>query len=455
MDQTVRRLRAAGIRHGARQGDRKTGHYYGWKENVHVWSMQTLERVQDIVAVLKQYDLVIYDEGHAIRRAIVEGIVAAGVRCIALSATPFTRGLGKIYTNLVNVRSTDQLVKDGWLIQPRIFCGTPINMDGAAVTGGEWSAETAAERALPVIGDVVSEYVRHTNMVFGGPVLTFGFGNTVADCREYAAQFNSIGITTEVVSYRDRDDKERSDKFERFRYGDTTILFSVEALGRGIDVPEVLCLIDARPYRKNVAGVIQKHGRIMRPATGKTQALVIDPARNYLRFALAIEDFYANGVQALDDRKMKEMRKPGDPDEIKQRICGDCQYVLPAGARECPACGWTVPRPRSKTAVVAGNFTEYKRAFEGIGDIWPHICRFSMDRFPGDHEMASKRARGWYKDITGVWPRWGRPMQTCEVCDERISEALRALARKYIIRSRAIEKAIRKKQDREREEAIA
>ena len=450
VDQTVQRLQEFGLPHGRAQGHHSTR--YGYDEPVHVWSMQTLEKSQDVSKVLSRYQLVIYDECHALRRKVIDALLDARVRTIGLSATPFTRGLGNIYQNLINVRTTDQLVKDGFLVAPRIFCGVPIDMDGAPQTGGEWSAKTATERALPVVGDVIDDYVSITNKVFGGPVMSFCSANTVADAQEYAEGFNAIGIPAEVVSYRDKDDEVRREKLDRFRAGETKILAFCEALGRGVDVPEAMCLLDARPKRKDAAGVIQKHGRIMRPATGKTQALVIDAARNFLRFSRTIEQFYADGMRSLDEREMKRLRKPGDELKIvEERMCGDCQFVLPKGTRTCPSCGWTMPRRKSTTPVVAGNFDEYKREFDGIGDLWPHVCAFSVDRFPGDRGRARKMAGIYFKDLTGLYPGWGRQLEASGACDDRVAAAIRQSIRKYMAKQKAIEKW----QQRKREEATA
>ena len=55
---------------------------------------------------------------------------------------------------------------------------------------------------------------------------------------------------------------------------------SCEALAKGFDVPDVLCLIGARPYRKSLAAHIQQIGRVMRPSPGKEFALVLDFAGN-------------------------------------------------------------------------------------------------------------------------------------------------------------------------------
>ena len=451
VDQTVQRLQEFGLPHGRAQGHHSTR--YGYDEPVHVWSMQTLEKSQDVSKVLSRYQLVIYDECHALRRKVIDALLDARVRTIGLSATPFTRGLGNIYQNLVNVRTTDQLVKDGYLVAPRIFCGVPIDMEGAPVTGGEWSAKTATERSLPVVGDVIDDYVSITNKVFGGPVMSFCSANTVADANEYAEGFNAIGIPAEVVSYRDKDDEVRREKLDRFRSRrneDPGVLRGARARRRRArgDVPDRRTS-EAQGRRRRHPEARQDHAPRERQdaVPGDRRRSQFSPLQPHHRAIL--RRWHA---QSLDEREMKRLRKPGDELKIvEERMCGDCQFVLPKGTRTCPSCGWTMPRRKSTTPVVAGNFDEYKREFDGIGDLWPHVCAFAVDRFPGDRGRARKMAGIYFKDLTGLYPGWGRQLEASGACDERVAAAIRQSIRKYMARQKAIEKW----QQRKREEATA
>ena len=49
-----------------------------------------------------------------------------------------------------------------------------------------------------------------------------------------------------------------------------------------MDIPDVRCLIIARPFRKAFAAHIQMLGRVMRTADGKKFGLILDHAENYL-----------------------------------------------------------------------------------------------------------------------------------------------------------------------------
>lgn len=439
VDQTSQMLHAYGIPHGMIQADNR----FGLQDNpIHILSMQSVEKNPRLDQLLAGYDFVIYDEAHTMREKITKALVDTDSCAIGLSATPFTKGLGDIYQGVVNVRTTDQLLKDGWLTPLRIFCAHPIDMTDAPTVGGEWSTDVASERVLPVVGDIVADWVEHTNKVFGGPVKTLVFSNTVADGAELCEQFNKAGVIAEQVSYRDKDDGERRAKIQAFREGRCTVLCSVAALEKGFDVPEVLCLVFARPFRRSLASVIQQLGRGMRIAEGKTQCLVLDAARNYLRFAPRIEEFFATGINTLAPAKLEKLREPAKDEEknIEERLCQECAMVIPPGARECPGCGWKVPRRKSGTAVAPGVMEEYKRPFSDIADLWPHVCAIAAQRHPDDAERARKFAAVQFKELTGAWPSWGRPLEPAPWPDPRIADRVAKNVNNWRRRKRREEK---------------
>ena len=348
VDQTSARLHEAGLAHGVSQGQNRWGH----DTLIHVWSSQTMERAFQHRDVLREYDLMVVDEAHVLRKMLVEKMLESDIRTIGLSATPFSKGLGDIYQGLVNVRTTDQLVDDGWLVPFKIYVGTTIDMAGAKTTGGEWRDSEVSERTLPVIGDIVSEWRKKTHEVFGEgrTPKTLVFSASVANGADLCREFQNIGVRAEQISYRDRDDAVRREKIALFEAGEIDVLTAVDALSKGFDVPSVECIVMARPFRRSLTSIIQQLGRGMRIADGKPYALLLDNARNYIRFADRIEAFWANGLSDLDTATLEEQREPSTKED-DERVCPQCFFVWPKGAQECPSCGYrsvhlnTVPRP--------------------------------------------------------------------------------------------------------------
>jgi DNA repair protein RadD len=61
------------------------------------------------------------------------------LRVIGLSATPFSKGMADLYTNLVNVCTTNELVDDGFLVPLQMYAARAVDMTGAKTVAGEWS----------------------------------------------------------------------------------------------------------------------------------------------------------------------------------------------------------------------------------------------------------------------------------------------------------------------------
>jgi superfamily II DNA or RNA helicase len=103
-EQTSQRLNGYDIDHGVMQ----SGHWrYRPYENIQVCSAQTLEKRGDFPGL----DLLIVDEAHQTRQQTMEFIKNnPHIRVIGLTATPFTKGLGKTYSNVVSTVTTKQLV---------------------------------------------------------------------------------------------------------------------------------------------------------------------------------------------------------------------------------------------------------------------------------------------------------------------------------------------------------
>lgn len=275
VDQTSAVLDRYGIDHGVVQANhwRRRGH-----ELIQVCSAQTIEKR----GFFPELDLLVVDECHEVRTQTKELIQARqDIRVLGLSATPFSKGLGELYSNLVNVCSTNELIAAGFLVPVRMYAAVSPDMNGAKVVAGEWSDKEIEKRGTKIVGDIVSEWVDKTMQHFGGPVKTVVFSATVAHGDELCRQFNAAGYEFHQISYKDGDDDHRRELIEEFRKPDSSIhgLISCEVFTKGFDVPDVLCGISARPYRKSLSSHIQQLGRVMRPSPGKDYALWLCIAR--------------------------------------------------------------------------------------------------------------------------------------------------------------------------------
>lgn len=400
VQQTSQRLHEYGIEHGVVMSNQSFGRYLP----VQVCSAQTLEAR----GFWPDHDLAIIDECHTQRDQTLSMMRSLDKPTIGLTATPFSRGMGQTYDGVVNVCTTNELIDEGWLVPLKVFTAKPIDMKGAKTNSkGEWSEKTVETRALPVVGDVVSEWVKHVYREFDGPQPTLAFSASVAHGALLCEQFGLLGYAFEQVSYKDTFES-RTSKIERFRAGDLDGLITCDALTKGFDVPSARVLISARPRRKDVTNHIQELGRVMRGDEGKDYALVLDHAGNYIRHARITESFWAQGCDTLDERNLEKYESGTSEAEQAEdkdtRECVGCGFVMDKRVNVCPSCGKAKAPKRSREMVVPGRMVEYK-GLPSSNELWGQVCQIGFEKYPKDTGRARKFAVAQYRNLAGQWPK--------------------------------------------------
>lgn len=407
VDQTSAVLQSYGLDHGVIQA----GHWrFRPYERLQVCSAQTLEKR----GFIEQCNLMIVDEAHCIRKQTAAFVKnRQDMKVLGLSATPFSRGLGELYTNFVNVTTTNKLVEQGHLVPLKMYAAKAVDMTGAKVVAGEWADKDIEERGMKIVGDIVGEWIDKTQRHFGGPVKTIVFSATVEHGSELCRQFNDAGFNFQQISYRDKNDDRRRELIEEFRKPDSTIhgLVSCEVFTKGFDVPDILCGIAARPYRKSFSSHIQQLGRAMRVSPGKTDALWLCHSGNLLRFHRDMAELFENGVSGLDDQERDRKARAEPTERERQKWACSCGYLLSAGALRCPSCG----KERTKLSLVEnvdGEMVAIDHKKPEVPDylrdrasVWRQLCGHALERKRGDEEKARKFALAQYRNLFGAWPK--------------------------------------------------
>ena len=436
VEQTSKRLRGYGIKHGVAQGQKNT---HGRHRKVQVWSAQTARARNLINSTL---DMVVFDECHVQHTKLMKAAREAGLYVLGLSATPLTKRLGDYYTHVTNAVTTDWLLNNvnsltdkPYLAPLRIYSGvatTEINMEGAETgKNGEYTNRAVRERGRLVIGDVVAEWDRMCREHFGSWVKTLVFSADIPHGEELCAAFQEIGADARQSTYRDSDDTTRA-LVEGFARKDFDVLVSVAKFVKGFDDPTVMCIVDVRKNRTSLVEVIQKMGRAMRYAPGKNYALYLDYVRNMEDWYYRVLDVWENGVGSLHTAQEKKPRPKQTSREERPNVsCYGCGLVLLPGMETCPSCGRERPRAYTDAVVVPGQLQEFSQpgSREWMNDepwVWSHLSRLALYHKGGDTEAARKRAAGYYKGLYGRWPQWGRPLDPCqESVDERVSKRVK------------------------------
>jgi len=401
VDQTSERLDKYKIQHGVIQA----GHWrFRPYERIQICSAQTIERR----GIPEDVSVVFVDEAHCLRKKIVEFLASTDAVVIGLTATPFTKGLAKVYGHLVNVTTMNALVRQGVLVPLRMYAAKAINTEGMKVIAGEWSEKEIEERGLDIIGDIVSEWQNKTEQHFGGPVKTVVFSATVAHGEELCKQFNAAGFNFHQISYKDGGDEHRRGLIAEFRKPDSTIhgLISCEVFTKGFDVPDVLCGISARPYRKSLSSHIQQMGRVMRSSPGKDFGLWLDHSGNALRFMQDTAEIFEHGCTTLDDGKMEAKARKEPTEKERNEIRCSCGYILLGFEKVCPGCGKERNR-LARVEALPGRMVELEVGKKANKDTsWPVKAQF----FAGLKAYAEERgykpgyAAAQYREKFGVWP---------------------------------------------------
>jgi DNA repair protein RadD len=390
INQTSARADQYGLPHGIIQADH-------WRRDTtipfQICSIQTIAKRD----YWPQADLIVIDEAHVIHAATREKILSTNAAVIGLTATPCTKGLGLIYSALVNATSMHELTEQGVLVPLRMLACVKPDMSGAETSGGEWTARAASEREATIIGDVVGEWLTH-----GEGRKTIAFGADIAYCTELCMRFNAAGIKAMRYTSQTPDD-ERTEIVREFETPESSIriLCSVAALSRGFDVPDVGCIIDARPLRKSLSEVIQMWGRGLRCAPGKSDCILLDHAGNIGRFLPDFERVYFDGFKTLDDGEKADKQIRQDP-KSEGNGCPKCGHK--PFHHHCVACGYE-KQTKAEVDESAGVMKEIrlggKKAASDKLDLWRQLAGYVR------RSSSNKKdgyARHLFRNITGEWP---------------------------------------------------
>ena len=397
VNQTSTRLARYKINHGVMQGD----HWrYRPMERIQICSAQTLEKRGNF----PKPDLLIIDECHVQRKQVIDYINAnPEMNVIGLTATPFTKGLGDVYTHVVGAKATGEMIQDGWLTPLRIYIAKEIDMTGAKKVAGEWSQDEVSTRGMKITGDIVTEWIKKTHEIFGKPVKTVVFCSGVEHGRDLQRQFAAQGYNFVSISYKEDGDY-KNEIIEDFSRPDTTIhgLIATDILTKGFDVPDVMIGVSARPFSKSFSSHVQQMGRVMRPYEGKKFGVWLDHSGNYLRFRKDWDKLFDEGVTELQSESAEKAKKEPTEKEKKEAKCPACSVLWTWGGNVCGACGYE--KPIRAVASVPGELQELQangaNARQVNQDFYSEILYYAKVRGYKEGWAAHK-----YKEKFGVFPR--------------------------------------------------
>lgn len=389
IDQTVQSFWELGIRDvGVIQANHAMT---DWSKPVQVASVQTLQR-----RGMPDADMAIVDEAHVRNQWLEEqfsGEKWSNRPVIGLSATPWSKGLGLVYDDLIAPITMRQLIDRGMLLDFRVFAPSHPDLSGVQVTGGDYNGKQLGDRMANagLIADIVSTWLR---LGENRPTLCYCVDR--AHAKKVQARFTEAGVPAEYIDMNTDADVRRRIQ-GRLERGETKVVCNIATLTKGVDW-KIGCIIIARPTKSKMLHV-QIAGRVIRANSGFPDGLVLDHSDNMVRLGLPTD----MGEQPLC-RARKGEKKQAERQDPLPKECPSCNFLKPPKVRECPVCKF-VPEIKSDLEEEEGELVQIggKRAVATAEEKqrWYSGLRF----------IQSQRGYkdGWcanqYREKFGVWPK--------------------------------------------------
>lgn len=353
---------------------------------VQIASVQTLARRE-----IPEAALVIVDECH-IRSTVVERMMdeREDVYFLGLSATPWAKGMGLRWQDLVIPCTIGELIEQGYLSKFQVFAPDVPDLTGVKTVAGDYDESQTAD---VMGGKALMASVIETWLAKGQNRPTLCFGVNRAHARDIQSGFIAAGIAAEYCDAF-TDPVEMALIERRFRAGEIKVVCSVRKITTGVDWP-VSCIIDAAPTRSEML-YVQKIGRGLRVNPGTEDLLVLDHAGNSLRLGL-VTDIHHDTLDKT--KKGKQERRPRA--EKLPKECGKCSTVF--SGLTCPFCGHE-RKPQAGVETVDGDLVQIS------GKKTAMLKEQKQEWYSGLLWIANQRGykRGWaankYREKVGVWP---------------------------------------------------
>ena len=298
--------------------------------------VQTLTRRVD---KLPTPNVILVDEAHHALAKSYQRILKQFPKAIILlfTATPHRTGrtqLDQIADDIIVGQSIHELTEKGFLAPFRYF-QPPNDFDSKLLkrgSTGDFTNESMQQAmSTKIFGHIVKQYKR---IASGMQAVVYTY--SVDSAIKIAKEFNSEGISAVEVDGTTAKEK-RDLVVSKFRNQEIKILVNVNLFTEGVDLPNVDCVIMARPTA-SLALYLQFSMRCLNPRPDKT-AIIIDHANNFKTFGYPDDD--RDWKQAIKSGKQKSKSLLTDSG-ISIVTCDYCFAVVKASEvkdGKCPICG--------------------------------------------------------------------------------------------------------------------
>ena len=364
--------------------------------------VQTLTRRVD---KLPTPDVILVDEAHHALAKSYQRILKQFPKAIILlfTATPHRTGrtqLDQIADDIIVGQSIHELTDKGFLAPFRYF-QPPNDFNSKLLkrgSTGDFTNESMQEAmSTRIFGHIVKQYKR---IASGMQAVVYTY--SIDSAHKIAAEFNEAGISARSVNGKTPQDM-RDHIVRMFRDQRIKILVNVNLFTEGVDLPNVDCVIMARPTA-SLALYLQFSMRCLNPRPGKN-AIIIDHANNFKQFGYPDDD--RDWKQAIKSGKQKSKSLLTDPG-LSIVTCDYCFAVVKASEikdGKCPICGKPIKvheaKPVSDVDLVEATKERQKAIHEIVkSDLLKNVATKSVS------ELHSLRELQAYAKLHSYKPGW-------------------------------------------------
>jgi len=312
ISQASKRLTSEGIAHGVvMAGVAPT------KAFVQIASIDTLRARNERPLA----DLVIWDEAHHTGADSWGDIHERYPTAyhLGLTATPCRadgQGLGSVFDSMVVGATVAQLTEQGYLV--------PCDIEAPA------RKLKNQEIAQDPVDLYLGRFMGGTPLDNSFSAKALVYAGSVQEAHELAKRFVACGVNAAAIDGTTKSEL-RDEVLQRFASGEIRVLVNMAVLTEGFDCPDAEVCIVARSVG-HVGLWLQIVGRVLRPALGKTRALVLDLAGNVHQHGLPAEprtySLEGEGIVATASESAPALCRNCGASPLKYP-CWKCKFMPP------------------------------------------------------------------------------------------------------------------------------
>ncbi len=263
---------------------------------VQVATVQTLIRRKERINFLNRVSLIVVDEAHhapsETYRKLISYYQSEGTHLLGVTATPRRsdgQGFSDIFKSLVQSWQIKRFISEGYLadVEHRKTATyydvkSELDLDKVQIDPKTHDYdETQLGKLMSAdrnMADAVESYIRYK----GNFTKSIVFAVNVAHSKALTERFLKRGIRAAHIDGT-TDFKTRTNTINDFRNGTISVLCNVGIITEGFDCPDAEIVQLVRPT-KSITLYLQQVGRVMRPKSNGSHALILDSANCYDEF---------------------------------------------------------------------------------------------------------------------------------------------------------------------------